>query len=297
MSEHLYGRPVEMGNGIQRILAPNPSPMTFHGTNTYIIDREDLAIVDPGPLSGAHLNAIRNTVAGRKVAYILVTHAHRDHSLGARPLSDALNAPVVGFGPAEAGRRAIMDRLAATVEIGGGEGRDETFQPDIEVRAYQTLPIGTANFRIHHTPGHFAGHLAFEFDDDYFTGDHLMDWSTTLISPPDGDLAEFNKTSARMIELAPKRCLPGHGGVIEAPTERLQELMRHRLSREASILENLRDGAATIPLIVEKIYRETPQNLRAAAARNVFSHMIDLVERDLVTAHPTLMPSSKYSLK
>jgi glyoxylase-like metal-dependent hydrolase (beta-lactamase superfamily II) len=266
--------------GIRRVLAPNPSPMTYRGTNTYIVGRTDLAVIDPGPDSDDHLAAILSAVAaGQRVSHILVSHAHLDHAPLARRLSDATGAPVMGFGPAHAGRSQIMQRLAATEAAGGGEGVDHAFVPDVALDDGAEIEGPDWRLRVLHTPGHIGNHLCFAMGDICFTADHVMGWSTSLVSPPDGDLSDFMASCARLSGIAWRVFYPGHGAPVFAPNARLSELVAHRRKREREILAVLDAEPASAREIARSVYTEIPQNLLPAAARNVLAHLVDLAQR------------------
>lgn len=283
------GLPEVLEPGLRRILAPNPSPMTFRGTNTYLLGTRDLAVIDPGPDDPRHLTAILAAVApGQRISHILVTHAHVDHSPLARRLAEATGAPVAAFGDARAGRSAVMDRLAAAGLAGGGEGVDAGFQPD-EVLADGAVVAGDGwQVTALHTPGHFGNHLGFLWGDAVFCGDLVMGWATSLVSPPDGDLTDFMASCARLAALPLRVAHAGHGRAIADPVGRLHWLMAHRRGREAEILAALDDGPATAATLAARIYTTTPPALMPAATRNVFAHLIDLHGHFRVTALPGL---------
>ncbi|MDJ0639782.1 MAG: MBL fold metallo-hydrolase [Paracoccaceae bacterium] len=288
------GLAVEVADGLRRILAPNPGPMTHWGTNTFLVGTTEIAVVDPGPQSEAHLEAILTATKGQRVAHILVTHAHLDHSPLAHGLSEATGAPVTAFGPPEAGRRPIMQRLADEGLAGGGEGVDTRFAPDETVEDGDSIQGDGWSVEVLHTPGHFAGHIAFRGDDWILSGDHVMDWSSSLVSPPDGNLTDFMATCRRLQALSPSRLFPAHGGVIDRPQERLQWLIDHRLSREAALLDGLSDEPQQIGALTKRIY-DIDHAMLPAAERNVFAHLIDLVQRNLVVAHPKLAWNAKFA--
>lgn len=289
--------------GVRRILAPNPSPMTHWGTNTYLVGEGAVTVIDPGPGMPDHLDAIlAGLEPGEHVARILVTHAHLDHSPLARVLSEATGAPVLGFGAAEAGRSPVMEALAADGLAGGGEGVDRGFRPDVAVGDGEVVEIGEGRrMTALWTPGHFAGHLCFALDGPkpedgsvVFTGDHVMGWASTMISPPDGDLTAFMASCARLARRRDRLYLPAHGAPVQRPGERLDWLMRHRRDREAQVLGALAAGAATIDTLVERIYTETDARLLKAAGRNVFAHLVDLETRGLTRATPKLAPDATF---
>lgn len=269
------------------LLAPNPSPMTGEGTNTYLLGRHRLIVIDPGPDDARHLAALRMAIGTTPVEAILVTHAHLDHSPLARPLAQATGAPVLAYGDARAGRSARMEALAAQGLSGGGEGVDASFRPDRCLPDDATLMHEGAPLRALWTPGHFGNHLCFAWRGAVFTGDHVMGWSSTFVSPPDGDIGAYMRALDRL-EAAQARILyPGHGAPVTGPSARIQELRTHRRAREAAILAALATPQ-TIPELVAQIYTDTPPALHRAAARNVFAHLIDLAERSLVSATPSL---------
>ena len=281
--------------GLRCILAPNPGPMTHWGTNTFVLGEGEVAVIDPGPADPAHLAALLNAVSGETVTHILVTHAHADHSPLARDLAQRTGAPVLGFGPPNAGRSENMTRLAEEGLSGGGEGVDHDFRPDQAIAGGDRVEGAGWSLEVLHTPGHFAGHLAFAFEHGVISGDHVMDWSSSLVSPPDGDIAAFMATSARLRDLGAARLFPGHGRPIEAPADRLNWLIEHRRAREAAIIDALTTAPQSVPAITARVYTDIPQAMLPAAARNVFAHLIDLVERNLATAAPSLSAKAHFA--
>lgn len=282
--------------GLRRVVAPNPSPLTYRGTNTWIVGQGRVAVIDPGPDDPAHLSAILAALmSGETVSHILVTHAHADHSPLARALSAATGAPVLGFGPALAGRSAVMQRLAAEGLAGGGEGLDAGFQPDILLSDGETVTGQGWALQAIHTPGHFAGHLAFAWGNRLFSGDLVMGWSTSLVSPPDGDMGDYMASLARLAARDWQRFYPGHGNPVEMPAARLSELAAHRRAREAAILAALAEGPLHLGPLTARVYADTPPALHPAAARNAFAHLIDLATRGRVTAAPALSPAARFA--
>lgn len=280
------GVPETLAPGLRRVLAPNPSPMTWRGTNTYLVGAgEDIAVIDPGPEDPAHMAAILGALTrGQRISHILVTHAHLDHSPLARPLSQETGAPTLAYGNAWAGRSAVMTQLAKAGLSEGGEGVDITFAPD------QALPDGARvagdswQLEALWTPGHFGNHMSFAWGDAVFTGDLVMGWASSLISPPDGDLTDF-MASCRMLRARGARVFhPGHGAPVTRPKERLDWLIAHREARTDAILVALADGPADASALARRIYTDTPAALMPAAARNVFAHLIDLEGKHQVRA-------------
>jgi glyoxylase-like metal-dependent hydrolase (beta-lactamase superfamily II) len=271
-------------NDVRRVLAPNPSSMTYRGTNTYLIGRGEVAVIDPGPPSTAHMEAIlRALKPGERISHILVTHSHLDHSPLARPLSQATGAPVLGFGAATAGRSPVMEALAVGGDIGGGEGVDQEFRPDITIADGAHVAGRDWTLVAVHTPGHLSNHLCFVFGDVTFTGDHVMGWASSLISPPDGDMGAYMASLNRLSRLSSRRFYPAHGGPVTEPAKRLSELAAHRRAREAEILRALEAGPAAIPDLTRRIYTDVSPALFGAAERNVFAHLLDLTQRNRVT--------------
>lgn len=277
------GVPQELEPGLRRILAPNPSPMTYRGTNTYLLGTTDLCVIDPGPQSDAHLDAILDAVGpDQTISHIVVTHTHLDHSPLARPLSDRTGAPVFAYGNNDAGRSDIMRQLATAGEIGGGEGIDTDFEPDQILADEQTVEGEGWQLQALHTPGHIGNHISLAWNDACFTADHVMGWATSLVSPPDGDLTDFMASCARLQARNWRVFYPGHGGPVTEPSARLDWLVAHRLGREASILEALAEGPSGARAIAATVYSDTPPALLGAAARNVLAHLIDLTARNRV---------------
>ncbi|MCV2868729.1 MBL fold metallo-hydrolase [Defluviimonas sp. WL0002] len=280
------GGPVQLEPGLRLLRAPNPSPMTHTGTNTYILGAGRVAVIDPGPDMALHLAAILATLAkGETVSHIFVTHSHLDHSPLARGLAEATGAPVLAFGDARAGRSARMSALALEETVGGGEGIDHDFRPDEE------LPDGTLvegqgwSLRAIHTPGHLGNHLCFAWGDRVFSGDHVMGWASSLVSPPDGDMGAYMESLDKLARHGATRLYPGHGEPVENPAGRIAFLASHRREREAQILAALSEGQADAAAIARLIYTDIPPALLGAAARNVLAHLVDLEERSLVAPH------------
>lgn len=283
--------------GLRRITAPNPSPMTLHGTNTFLVGETDLAVIDPGPALDSHMQAILDAVGpGQRISHILVTHSHLDHSPLARPLSDATGAPVLAAGDSDWGRSATMSRLAAMGGIGGGEGVDPDFAPD--QRLCDGEIVSGQGWRIEalHTPGHMANHLAFGWNGALFSGDLVMGWSTSLISPPDGDLTAFRQSLLRLIPRGDRVYYPAHGDAVDDPAGRCRDLLDHRATREAQILQALSTGPATAGALTTRIYTDLDARLLPVAERNVLAHLIDLVERNMARATPGLTATALFQV-
>lgn len=288
------GLPHLLQPGLVRLLAPNPSAMTLHGTNSYILGGRNLCIIDPGPDDPAHLAALLHVIDGRTVSHIIVTHSHLDHSALAPHLSQATGAPVLGFGNSASGRSAIMRQVFGSGVATTGEGVDADFAPD------QTLPdraiIATDDWQLQaiHTPGHFGNHLCLRWGNAIFSGDHVMGWASSLVSPPDGDLTDFIASCRKMRSQGAAILYPGHGDPVPDPLARIDWLIAHRAAREAQILAQLQLGPQTVGGLTNTIYIDTPAALHPAAARNVFAHLIDLVGRNLARPEPDLRINARF---
>lgn len=278
----IAGEAEQLDPGLRRILAPNPSPMTYTGTNTYILGKSTLAVIDPGPDDDAHLSAILTACDGVQLSHIIVTHAHLDHSPLARRLAMQTGAPIVGFGPADAGRSDLMQQLAASGELGGGEGVDEEFAPDLSVKDGDMIETADWALKVLHTPGHMSNHISLAWGDALFSGDLVMGWASSLVSPPVGDLTAFMASLHRLAQNEWRVFHSGHGAPVTAPNARISELVRHRLSREEAILSGVRKAPTTAEALARDIYIDTPPALLGAATRNVLAHLIDLTERKLI---------------
>ena len=272
----------ELKSGIFRLRAPNPGPMTGSGTNTYVLfGPAGAVVIDPGPKSAAHLNAIVTTLDNRPLRAILISHAHLDHTALTPALVAATDAPVLAFGKAAAGRSARMQMLADQ-GLTGGEGVDVAFAPDEFLTDEQTISTAGLKIDVIHTPGHMGGHLCFGLGEMLFSGDHVMGWSTSLVSPPDGDMAAYMASLTRLGTGDWALFLPGHGETIADPAARLAQLITHRRAREASILAALRTAPANPDRLAALLYTDAPRSLLPAAARNILAHLIDLHDRNLV---------------
>jgi glyoxylase-like metal-dependent hydrolase (beta-lactamase superfamily II) len=259
--------------GVRRILCGNPGPFTFRGTNTYLIGHGRVAVLDPGPADDAHLAAILRATAGETIARILVSHTHRDHSPGVAALQAATGAPSFGFGP----HRTPPEQ--------GGEGGDHSFVPDIALPDGAVLEGADWRLTAIHTPGHCANHLCFALEDSagsgtLFSADHVMSWSTTVVSPPDGDMADYMASLARLAGRDDRLFLPGHGPPLPEPAPFVAALAAHRREREQRVLEALREARRATALdLVQAAYGPTlDPRLVAGAARSLLAHLIKLAD-------------------
>jgi glyoxylase-like metal-dependent hydrolase (beta-lactamase superfamily II) len=261
--------------GIRVVTAGNRGPMTFTGTRTYLIGEAAVAVIDPGPDDPEHAAAVLAALADAPVAAILVTHAHRDHSGGAARLGALTGAPVLGHGDPAAGRRA------PAWAGGGGEGIDPDFVPDRRIGDGALVEGPGWRIEALHTPGHLGDHLAFVWAaaGALFSGDVLMGWSTTLISPPEGDLSAFMASLDRLARRAEAVFYPGHGAPLRDPAGMIAWQRAHREERTAQLVAALEGGPLDIEGIVAAIYAGLDPALRAAAGRTVLAHLVELEAR------------------
>lgn len=290
------GKAISLAPNLRRIVAPNPSPMTYRGTNTYLLGERGLAVIDPGPISDAHLHSILEAVQpDQHISHIIVTHSHIDHSPLAAALAEQTGAPILAFGGPTAGRSAVMTALAKAGLAGGGEGIDTDFSPDQIIADGDVITGDGWELDVIHTPGHLGNHIALGWGMACFTADHVMGWASSLVSPPDGDLTDFMASCTRLQRREWQVFHPGHGAPITNPTARLDWLINHRLSRETAILNLLSDAPATASYLARQIYTETPPALLGAAERNVFAHLVDLTGKSIVSPNGPLSGSATFS--
>lgn len=281
---------------LRLIRAPNPSPMTEAGTNSWLIsDRGQAMLIDPGPALPAHHAALMQALAGLELVAILVTHSHLDHSAGVPALAQATGAPVLALGPHFTGQSPRMAALQAQGLTAGAEGIDHDFRPDQGLTDGQPLRLGRFEVDAIRTPGHTANHMAFACGGLLFSGDHAMGWASSLISPPDGDMGDYMASLDRLAARDWRRMLPGHGAPVEDPAARLAELTRHRRQREAEILAAVTDTPADAATIARAVYRDTPAALMGAATRNVLAHLVDLHDRSLIRTEPPLTATAGFT--
>lgn len=284
-------------DGLIRIIAPNPSPMTFWGTNTYLLGTgRKRVLIDPGPDSAEHRAAILNALPqGTEICAILVTHSHLDHSEGGPALARATGATTYAFGPSDSGRTPLMTRLIAEGLRDGGEGRDEAFSPDVLLREGQIFASPAGEIFAHHTPGHMSNHLCFSWQKVVFSGDLIMGWSTSLISPPDGDVTAFMESLTKIEQLRPTTLFPGHGASIPTPQLRIAFLRQHRVERESQILSALGQAPMDLLTLTKTVYHDLPPAYLPLAARNTFAHLIDLTMKNKASASPFLSENALFT--
>lgn len=283
-----YGVARELAPGLARLVAPNPGPLTHKGTNTYLIGHERLAVVDPGPQDEGHLAAILRAAAGRPITHILLTHTHLDHSAGLEALRAATGAEVLGYG------RMATARLSPATDTsnrpGGKPFIDWGFAPDRLLADGEIIAAGDVTLEAVHTPGHAPDHLCFAFLDQpiVLTGDHVMAWNTSVVAPPEGHMGDYLQSLMRLSDRQDTFFAPGHGGRVLSPQRVVKAYLMHRRWREAAILEALRDGAATVPALMPRIYGHLAQHLQGAAALSLLAHLEHLVEAGVAGMDPPL---------
>jgi glyoxylase-like metal-dependent hydrolase (beta-lactamase superfamily II) len=274
MEDWPTGRIEQVHPLVRRLLAPNPSPFTYTGTQTYLVGAGEVAVIDPGPDLPEHVDAILAATKGERIAAILCTHTHRDHSPASRPLAAASGAPIIGCAPL-----ALED---------DGPRADAAF--DFDYRPDRILADGEAldgeGWRLGAvaTPGHTSNHLCFALEGagQLFTGDHVMGWSTTVVSPPDGDMTAYMESLNLLLARDDAAYHPAHGPAVDKPHSHVRALITHRRMREKQILRRLGEGEGHIPAMVETMYRDVDPRLHPAAGRSVLAHLVDLERRGLV---------------
>ncbi|TAU51964.1 MBL fold metallo-hydrolase [Rhizobium leguminosarum] len=274
--EPAYGQAVPVVAGVERVTVNNPGPFTFFGTNSYIVGSSSVAVIDPGPEDEAHFQALMTALGGREVTHIFVSHTHRDHSPLARRLRRATGAVTVGQGPHRPARPLREGEINPFAE-----SSDLSFVPDIALSDGQTLSGDGWALSAVLTPGHTTNHAAFALAgrDLLFSGDHVMAWSTSIVAPPDGSMADYIESLDRLIAREDRLLLPGHGGPVTQPSTFLKALKAHRLRREQAVLARVQAGDRQIAEMVKVIYRDTDPKLHGAAALSVLAHIEDLLER------------------
>ena len=288
---------VKLQDELIRLTAPNPSPMTYTGTNTYILGRKELIIIDPGPYSKTHLqNLIEIIPPNAKVSHILVTHSHLDHSELAPILSKKLNAPTFAFGTALDGQSNAMKKICKMGLVSESFGIDMDFVPDYFLQDKEKIISSEWEIVVHHTPGHLCNHVCYQYIDTLFTGDHVMEWSTSVISPPEGDVSQFINSCKEIKKLRCQKFYPGHGLPVENPNVRIAELIEHRKKREIEILNFLINKEATISEITKNVYLDIDQNLLSIASRNVKAHLVDLIIKKYVKVDDISSDNAVFSL-
>ena len=272
-----YGTCDQLSPSIRRVIAKNPSAFTYTGTGTYIIGRGRVAVIDPGPRDQQHVDAILEATRGEQITTILITHTHNDHSPAVELLLKDCDARTYGFGPHGAGKNTEDE---VVVEEGG----DMTFSPDEYVRHGDVIGDGDWEVECVYTPGHTSNHICYRLASEgvLFTGDHVMGWSTSVISPPDGDMASYMKSLELLLEHNDEIYWPTHGPAITQPQTHVQAFVAHRLEREDQIIAQLKQRRHHIADMVPIMYEDVDQRLHPAAARSVYAAMLYMVEKEVI---------------
>jgi glyoxylase-like metal-dependent hydrolase (beta-lactamase superfamily II) len=273
MDKHPVGVAVPLGPLVTRVLAGNASPYTHTGTQTHLVGRETLAIVDPGPDETAHLDALLRVIAGRPVAAILVTHTHRDHSPLAARLREVTGAPVIGCAP------LTMDDEGPRADA----AFDTDYAPDRVLADGERIEGEGWTIEAVATPGHTSNHMAFALPEAQalLSGDHVMGWSTSIVSPPDGDMGDYMASLEKLLGRQETVYYPGHGEAVDNPQRLVRGMLGHRKQREGQIVRLLARGTHAVEAMVEAMYVGLDARLKPAAARSVLAHLIDLQRRGL----------------
>ncbi len=289
-----YGVADTVTPGLRRIVANNPSPFTFKGTNSYIVGTGTVAVIDPGPDDEAHRTAILSELerGGERVSHIFLTHTHKDHSAGLAKFADATGAEILGYGSDPASRRAVQQ------DQGSESFLDADFTPDTALKGGERITGGDWQLEAIYSPGHAPDHLCFALGDSktLLSGDHVMGWNTSVVAPPEGHMGDYIDSLEMLLKRPETVYFPGHGGRIDQAQRLVKAFIVHRRWRESQILDCLRDGLDTIDLITPRIYEKLAESLRAAAAYSVLAHLELLAETGRVTAEPRLGRHSRYSI-
>jgi len=274
--EFEYGKVARVSPRVRRVVAENPGPFTYLGTGVYIIGNGEVAVIDPGPMIDAHFEALKSALKGERVTHVLVTHSHLDHSPLAHPLAQWAGCQVFGIG---AGNPTESDvRMEA--------GDDLRFRPDVTVRDGDTFKGPDWTVEAITTPGHTSNHVCYALKEEnaLFSGDHVMGWSTTVISPPDGDMGDYFASLEKVRTRGFSTIWPTHGPPVTNVPPFIDAYIAHRKAREKMILDRLKAGDTLIPEMVKVIYKDVDKRLHPAACHSVLAHVIHLVEAGKVTA-------------
>lgn len=284
-----YEQSVEVSPLIRRVTANNPGPFTFLGTGVYIIGREEVAVIDPGPDDPAHIEALLNAVRGERVTHIFVTHFHMDHLPGAIPLSKATGAKIYA---------SAQPTKKSTIAIKLDDDSDDTYKPDIAVNDGDVFTGPGWTLEAMTTPGHTSNHICFALREEnaFFSGDHIMGWSTTVVTPPDGDMQAYLDSLDKVQARGFNTLWPTHGPPIRDVDHFLNEYRAHRLAREDQILERIRAGQSKIADMVPIMYAAVDKRLHPAAMHSVFAHMIRLTRAGVLKTDGEPAMDSAYRL-
>ncbi len=285
-----YAIPNQLTPLIRRVIARNPSNFTFHGTGTYIVGKGQVAVIDPGPLIPEHINSILTSTKNEKITHIFITHTHKDHSEAANYLKEITKAKTYGFGPHAKSSYKVKDEYE--------ESGDFSFIPDINLKDLQIIKTDNWSIQSFYTPGHCSNHLCYKLIEEnrIFSGDHIMGWSTTVVSPPDGSMSDYMKSLYKISNLESKNLLPTHGPPILEPKKYIDKLIKHRIKRENKILETLASGAKDLEELLSIIYINTDKSLHKAAKRSLLAQLFFLIEKNKIKKVNISTSSSIYKI-
>ena len=317
--EPTYGRVDELSPLIRRVVAENPNPFTFTGTGVYLIGHGDVAVIDPGPTLSEHVDAILSALGpDEQITRVLVTHTHTDHTAAVPIVVERTGATTYGNGPHgpvpdedpldkvtfdeyfTTEEKAEFDKQwAETPDELKREGPDQDFVPDVVVVDGDLIEGDGWTIECVHTPGHTSNHICYALTDEkvLFTGDHVMGWATSVISPPDGDLFDYLNSLRKLLQRDDQRYWPTHGPSIDDPHSYVQSFLDHRLDRERQIIAALGEGPSTIKAIVPGMYADVDKRLWRAAANSVYSHLLALHREDRASADPEPSLTATWALR
>ncbi len=278
---------------VRRLIAGNAGPFTFTGTCTYVVGQGEVAVIDPGPADPTHLAALHEALAGEKIAQILVTHTHRDHSPGATALRAVTGAPIIGCAPYDPPPHDLVGDFRAA-----DSSHDRAYAPDRILEDGERVGGPGFDLVAVATPGHAANHLAFALPQEnaLFSGDHVMAWSTTVVAPPDGSMRAYRASLDKLLSRSETIYWPGHGGPVRQPARFVKALAQHRRHREVAILRRLAAGDSGIETLVTRLYADLAPALKGAAALSVLAHLQELAERGVVSVEGPLSVKARFRL-
>ncbi len=289
--EFEYGKLAQLSPLIQRVVADNPGPFTYTGTGVYIVGTDSVAVIDPGPKTPAHIEALDRALDGRTVSHVLVTHHHIDHSPMAAPLAAKHGCKVYGYG------KQVRPPDGGEVRLEAGD--DLSFKPDVEIRDGAVINGEGWTIEAIHTPGHTSNHMCYILKEEntLFSGDHIMGWSTSVVSPPDGDMGDYLHSLERILEHDFKIIWPTHGPAVRNPREFVSAYIAHRKTRETQICNAMAEGLTSVADIVSKLYANVDKRLHPAAAHSVLAHLNHMRQTGRVCSGGTEGLRGTYTLK
>lgn len=288
--EFEYGKLAQLSPLIRRVVADNPGPFTYTGTGVYIVGTDEVCVIDPGPATPKHMAALDAALEGLKVTHVLLTHHHADHSPLAAPLAEKHGCKVYG--------KSLRASQSGKGENPLEAGNDSSFNPDIEINDGDIISGKDWTIEALHTPGHTSNHICYALREEnlLFSGDHIMGWSTSVVSPPDGDMGDYLESLQRVLECNFDTIWPTHGPAITEVRTFVQAYIDHRHKREAQILKAIESGKNNIMDMVAAMYVDVDKRLHPAAAHSVFSHIIHMVKTDRVSCEGEPSLGSEYFL-